>query len=54
LISQGSWEDLTLWEDEVTQRVPKAQIVIVGNKTDLAHQRVIPSTSGHSSVATVT
>lgn len=37
-----SWEDLSLWEEEVSQQVPGAQIVIVGNKTDLDHERVIP------------
>jgi Ras-related protein Rab-6A len=36
-----SWEDVVLWEKEVTQRVPEAQIVIVGNKADLEQERVI-------------
>ena len=42
-----SWEGLPLWEEEVTQRVPKAQIVVVGNKTDLKHNRVIPQSAAH-------
>lgn len=37
-----SWNDLVLWEQEVTQRAPDAQVVVVGNKTDLQNKRVIP------------
>ena len=42
-----SWQDLSLWEKEVTQRVPAAQIVVVGNKTDLKQERVIPHEEAH-------
>jgi len=42
ITDRQSWEDLPLWEREVTRRVPEAPIVIVGNKTDLEHQRVVP------------
>lgn len=41
ITNPASWEDLPLWEEEVTQRVPDAQIVVVGNKLDLNHERVI-------------
>jgi len=37
-----SWADLPLWEEEVARRVPNAQIVIVGNKTDLGCKRATP------------
>lgn len=42
ITNQESWKDLPLWEREVTGRVPQAQIVVVGNKTDLLRERAIP------------
>jgi len=42
-----SWEDLSLWEEEISQQVPDAQIVVVGNKADLNHERVIPCNAAH-------
>jgi small GTP-binding protein len=42
-----SWKDLSMWEQEVTQRVPTAQIVVVGNKTDLKQERVIAHKEAH-------
>lgn len=47
ITNQVSWKDLPLWEDEISQRVPKAQIVIVGNKTDLEHERAISHKAAH-------
>jgi small GTP-binding protein len=47
ITNQESWEDLTLWEEEVNRRVPKAQIVIVGNKTDMRQKRAIPHKTAH-------
>jgi small GTP-binding protein len=47
ITSQESWADLPLWEKEVTQRVPKAQIVVVGNKTDLNRKRAISYKMAH-------
>jgi small GTP-binding protein len=47
ITSPASWEDLPLWEEEVTQQVPEAQIVVVGNKTDLNHQRAISHNLAH-------
>jgi small GTP-binding protein len=47
ITNQESWGDLCLWEEEVRQRVPEAQIVVVGNKIDLEQQRVIPREEAH-------
>jgi small GTP-binding protein len=46
--NQESWGDLVLWEEEVRQCVPEAQIVVVGNKTDLEQRRVIPRGDAHN------
>jgi small GTP-binding protein len=47
ITNRQSWEDMLLWEQEVTQRVPTAQIVIVGNKADLEQGRVVAYTAAH-------
>ena len=47
ITNQESWEDLALWEEEVNRRVPEAQIVIVGNKTDMKQKRTIPHKMAH-------
>jgi small GTP-binding protein len=47
ITNQQSWDALPLWTEEITQRVPAAQIVIVGNKADLEHERVIPRSAAH-------
>jgi small GTP-binding protein len=47
ITNQESWQDLYLWEAEVTHRVPRAQIVVVGNKTDLNHKRVVTYAAAH-------
>ncbi|GAB4539927.1 MAG: hypothetical protein Kow0063_29200 [Anaerolineae bacterium] len=47
ITNQESWKDLPLWEKEITGRVPQAKIVVVGNKTDLVGERVIPSHVAH-------
>jgi len=47
ITNRASWDDLPLWEEEVTQRVPDARIVVVGNKLDLNRERVIPHELAH-------
>ena len=47
ITNRQSWEDMLLWEREVTQRVPTAQVVIVGNKADLDQERVIAHNLAH-------
>ncbi len=47
ITNAASWEDLLLWEEEVTQRVPNTQIVVVGNKIDLNQERVVPHITAH-------
>lgn len=47
ITNRRSWEDLLLWEKEIVRRVPKARIVVVGNKTDLQRERVIRRRVAH-------
>jgi small GTP-binding protein len=47
ITDRESWKDLPLWEEEITARVPEAQIVVVGNKTDLLRKRVTPYQVAH-------
>jgi GTPase SAR1 family protein len=47
ITNRQSWKDMLLWEKEVAQRVPTAQIVIIGNKVDLEQERVIAHHVAH-------
>jgi small GTP-binding protein len=47
ITNRRSWEDLLLWEKEIVRRVPKARIVVVGNKTDLQRKRAIAHQVAH-------
>lgn len=47
ITNKQSWDDLPLWTEEITQRAPAAQIVLVGNKADLEHERVVPHSVAH-------